>query len=44
MTPQNSGGIKKSNFYIMTFIDDTTDTFQGTYFKIVEVDKKFNSS
>lgn len=40
MTPSNTtSSVARGNFYIMTFIDDTTDEFGGAYFKIVQVSK-----
>lgn len=35
-----NNGIAKKSFYIMKFVDDMTDEFGGSYFKIVEVDVK----
>lgn len=40
MTPSNiNSDVVRKNFYILTFIDDTTDKFGGSYFKIIEVNQ-----
>lgn len=36
----NTNNIKKNSFFILKFVDDTTDEFGGSYFEVVEVDSK----
>lgn len=42
MTPEINQAKAKNCFYVLTFIDDTTGTLDGTYFKIVEVDSNIS--
>ena len=39
MTTRVDNNVKSGNFFILTFVDDTSGEFGGTYFKIIEVDK-----
>lgn len=40
MKPSVTGdSVISSSFYVMTFVDDTTDIFGGAYFKIVQVNR-----
>lgn len=38
-TTNSTEDVRLSNFFILTFVDDTSGQLGGTYFKIVEVDK-----
>ena len=44
MTPVTGNSILKPSVYVLQFVDDTSGVFNGTYFKVIEVDTAIEHS